>query len=372
MQEVPSVPSIIRARFVVLLSALALCFALVPSAAAADPATTVIANGLNNPRGIAVGANGRIFVAEAGTGRILKIRGSTVSTFAKALPFATNVQGEITGVVNVDLQADGNLVAVIGGGPQNVDRRFDSLLRMSPRSGRVVADIQAYRNAHPKLVGDLDNPPNPTDSNAYGIAALTGSRTLVTDAAGDELLLVGPHGRVTSVAKFPNAMVGTAHLPPALGIPPNIQLPAEPVPTSVAVGPDGYWYVGELKGFPFTPGASRIWRISPRARNVACDPVATSGSCTLWADGFTSITGLDFGPDGSLYVVEIVKAGVFNLFSGGDTTGALIKVKGGVRTELAIGALHAPGDVAVSAKGAIYVTNLSVSPTGGQVVRINP
>jgi hypothetical protein len=364
-------PSKFRVRAVVALSAIAVCLALVPSATAADPAVAVLADGLNNPRGIAVGANGRIFVAEAGTGKILSIRGSATSTFASGLPTATSPEGDTTGVVNVDLRADGNLVAVVGAGPQNVDARFDSLLRMSPRSGRVIANIQAFENAHPDPT-DLDQPPNPTDSNAYGIAALNGSRTLVTDAAGNDLLLVGPRGHVVSVAKFPNALVGTAHLPPALGIPPNIQLPAEAVPTSVAVGPDGYWYVGELKGFPFTPGASRIWRISPRARGVTCDPTATSGPCTLWADGFTSITGLAFGPDGSLYVVEIVKDGVFNLFSGGDITGALIRVNAGVRTELAAGALHAPGDVAVSRKGAIYVTNLSISPNGGQVLRINP
>jgi hypothetical protein len=76
-------------------------------------------------------------------------------------------------------------------------------------------------------------------------------------------------------------------------------------------------------------------------------------------------------PDGSLYVVEIVKAGVFDLFSGGDTTGALIRVKGGVRTELIAGQLHAPGDVAISRNGTIYVSNLSVSPDGGQVLAIH-
>lgn len=217
---------------------------------------------------------------------------------------------------------------------------------------------------------DLDQPSNPMESNAYGIAALAGGRTLVTDAAGNELDLIGPGGRIQTVAKFPNAMVTTSHLPPGV-LPPGVDaLPAEAVPTSVAVGPDGWWYVGELKGFPFTPGASRVWRISPAARNVVCDPTATSGPCTVFADGFTSITGLDFGRDGSLYVVEIVKDGVFNLFSGGDITGALIRVKDGVRTELVAGQLHAPGDVAIARNGTIYVTNLSVSPDGGQVIAI--
>jgi hypothetical protein len=343
---------------------------LVSPVAAADPSATVVAGGLNNPRGIDVSVNGRVFVAEAGTGKILVIRNGVVATFASGLPTATSPEGEATGPVNVSVRTGiGGAVAAVGAGPKNVDARFDSVLRLSPRQGRVIADIQAYRDAHPDTT-DLDQPPNPTDSNAYGIAALNGGRTLVTDAAGNELDLVGPGGQIQTVAKFPNAVVSTSHLPPGV-LPPFVtELPAEAVPTSVAVGPDGWWYVGELKGFPFTPGASRVWRISPSARNVVCDPTATSGPCTIYADGLTSITGLDFGPDGSLYVVEIVKDGVFNLFSGGDITGALIRIKGGVRTELVAGQLHAPGDVAVARNGTIYVTNLSISPGGGQVLAI--
>ncbi len=329
---------------------------------------TVIAGGLNNPRGIDLGPDGRVFVAEAGTGKVLVLRGGSVKTFASGLPTATSPEGETTGPVNVAVRGNGKVIAAIGGGPQDLDPHFDTVLRVGKHT-RVLADIQAYRNAHPDLT-DLDQPPNPTDSNAYGLAAISGGRTLVTDAAGNELDLIGPSGRIQTVAKFPNAVISTSHLPPGV-VPPGVtEAPAEAVPTSVAVGPDGWWYVGELKGFPFTPGASRVWRIAPWARNVVCDPTATHGPCTIFADGLTSITGLDFGPDGSLYVVEIVKDGVFNLFSGGDVTGALIRIKHGVRTELIAGQLRAPGDVAVSHDGTIYVTNGSVFPGGGQVLAI--
>jgi hypothetical protein len=68
----------------------------------------------------------------------------------------------------------------------------------------------------------------------------------VVDAAGNDLLLVSARGRVTAVAKFPNALVSTSHLPPFLGIPLDISLPTEAVQTSGEVGPDGWWYVGEL------------------------------------------------------------------------------------------------------------------------------
>ena len=40
--------------------------------------------------------------------------------------------------------------------------------------------------------------------------------------------------------------------------------------TSIAVGPDGAYYAGELKGFPGTPGHPRVWRIEPGTRHTVC------------------------------------------------------------------------------------------------------
>ncbi len=347
-------------------------------AAASGPDVKVIASGLDNPRGLAVDRHGRVLVALAGQGgpggygtssKIIRISTGGVRDYRVGLPSIISPEGEVGGVHAVDVGRHGRVYGLVGGGPQSVDPRFSSLMRVSQGGESIKADLQAFRNAHPDLT-DLDVPPNPTDTNAYDLESLRNGKHLVADAGGNELLIVDTHGRVKTVAKFPNAMVGTGHLPADFGFPPGFELPAEAVPTSVAIGPDGYWYVGELKGFPFTPGASRVWRVSPKARDVVCDPEAEHGPCTLFADGFTSIVGLDFGPRGDLYVVEIVKAGVFNLFSGGDTTGALWRVKHGHKTEIAEGRLTAPGGVAVSRSGTIYVTNFSVSVGGGEVLKI--
>ena len=344
---------------------------LAPTATAASPSAHVVVGGLNNPRGIVVTPAGLVFVAETGTGRVLVVDGASVRTAVRGLPTVTSPEGETTGVVNVAARL-GRITVVVGGGPQNVDRRFDTLDRITTQHRtRIAANFQAYRNAHPDTT-DLDQPPNPTDSNAYGLAALPLERFLVTDAAANELDLVGSDDTIRTVAKFPNQVVSTAHLPAGI-LPPTVKaVPAEAVPTSVAVGPDGWWYVGELKGFPFTPGASRVWRISPSARNVVCNPAATSGPCTVFADNLTSITGLDFGPDGSLYVAEMVKGGVGNLvFNSGDLHGAVIKVRNGVRTELAAGQLVLAGDVAISRTGTVYVTDHTVIPGQGRVLAIH-
>ena len=340
---------------------------LVSGSAAAHPGDgprlTVIATGLNNPRGVDVGPDGRVVVAEAGAGRIVQVGRGGTRTLLDGLPTATSPEGETTGPVNVALSRRGSLYALIGEGPHDQDARFGTVQRRGAQSG-TFADIATYQAKDPD---PYDQDGVPGESNPYGIATLRDGRVLVTDAANNDLLLVGPRGKIRTVARIPLHVVSTAHLP-IPNLPP--ELPAEAVPTSVAVGPDGYWYVGELTGFPFTPGASRIWRIAPWADEAICDDDPSDG-CSLFADGFTSVTGLGFGPDGSLYVVEIVKGGVFNLFSGGDPTGALIRVKRGHRTELAAGRLTAPGDVAIARNGTVYVTNRSVMPDG-EVLAIRP
>ena len=330
------------------------------SAGAAD--TVVVASGLNNPRGIDVGG-GRVVVAEAGAGRLAIVKPGSVRTLVGGLPVSVSPEGEVTGVTNVALVGRGGEHATIGGGPGD---DFGALLRLGNIAGKDVS-IAAYQVTDPDPM-DIDQPPFPEESNPYGVASLGNGKVLVTDAAGNDLLQVNTKGKVKTIATFPLELLSTAHLgnpdlPPAL--------PAEAVPTSVAVGPDGYYYVGELKGFPFTPGASNIWRIAPWANGAVCDD-DTSDGCERWATGFTSITGLDVADDGTVYVVEIVKDGVFNLFTGGDITGGLFAVRHGqAPVEIAAGQLTAPADVAVAGNGTLYVTNKSVMPDG-EVLAIRP
>ena len=119
----------------------------------------------------------------------------------------------------------------------------------------------------------------------------------------------------------------------------------------------------------------RIWRIEPGAKNAVCDPKSPStGKCTTYATGFTSVIDLAFGPDGTMYVLEIVKEGLLGAeLLGEPPIGALWAVKGGTKTELVPGTLLAPGGVAVGYNGTLSVTTGTVfGPGGGAVVRINP
>jgi hypothetical protein len=132
--------------------------------------------------------------------------------------------------------------------------------------------------------------------------------------------------------------------PPICGLPDAI--PAQPVTASVTIGPDGAYYVGELKGFPAPTGKSKVWRIEPGSRHVQC---GASPKCRVVASGFTSIIDLKFDADGkTLYVVELDEAswfaieGGFGGAVGGSVnacrirTGSCAKIAGGLTMPIAV------------------------------------
>ncbi|MDP9481642.1 MAG: ScyD/ScyE family protein, partial [Chloroflexota bacterium] len=186
--------------------AVALVALLIASLGMAAPAAAsgphvkvkVIASGLDNPRGLTVDSHGRVLVALAGqggpggygtSGKIIRISNGGVRDYRVGLPSVISPEGEVGGVHNVGVGRHGRVYGIIGGGPQNVDPRFSSLMRLSQGGEQIKTDFQVFRNAHPDLT-DLDQPPNPFDTNVYGLASLKNGKHLVTDAGGNELLLV--------------------------------------------------------------------------------------------------------------------------------------------------------------------------------------
>src|SRR5207247_2181079 len=139
-------------------------------------------------------------------------------------------------------------------------------------------------------------------SNPFDLARMAGGKTLIADAAGNDLLIADEKGRVDWVASFPT------------------QGGIQPVPTSVAIGPDGAYYVGELTGAPFPTGLSRVWRIVPGTRHAAC---GTSPACSVVVSGLTAIIDLQFGPGGKLYVAQLEDNGVGALEGGGGVGGSV-------------------------------------------------
>jgi hypothetical protein len=373
-----------RGQLAVLVALVSASALFLPSASAGTASIVLVAGGLDNPRGIALKPNGSILVAESGAGgatcqghgagRICFGKTASITRISPTGGVSTPVKlpsiaGEdgfgAVGASDVAFEG-GTMFIAMGGGPAAVEavdmfgkqaRPFYDLLSATPVD--TIADLYKFESKH-------DPAGDGVDTNPYAVARVEGG-TLVADAGGNDLLLVSDAGPREVVATFPTQ---------DLVDPNGDTIPAQAVPNTVTVGPDGAWYVGQLTGYPFTPGTSRVWRIEPDARDVACDAAATTGPCTLFAEGLTAIIDIAFGPDDSFYVLEIAKNGVLALEGGSptpeDLQGALLRMDGSTFTEIASEGLVTPAGLAIGADGRMFVTNYGIFPGEGQVVEVIP
>ena len=362
---------------------------LVPTSAGAtpQPGFTTVASGFDNPRGLAFGENGRIYVAEAGAGGSTCATGGPEGTTCLGLTSGVSVinangthhkvvsglasaSGEggffATGADGLSRSREGKLFTVMTSCPQQIDElaaggAFDpsDVRKARHQAGRI---IKVGHNGNYDLgaaVGRFDwnwsirhsdlVPGQFPDCNPYGI--LAGSRvTWVVDAATNTLDRVTPDGDIEIVAFFPN--------PPA----------SDAVPTCVDRGPDGALYVGELTGGGNGPGASRVWRVDTSKQHP---------TPTVWATGLTAVTGCGF-VGGTFYATEFSTLGLDAAAPG---TGAVVRVEPHSTAPVTVtDGLSFPNGF-LGSGASIYVSNWSVSPAvippgappfePGEVVRIH-
>jgi len=339
-------------------------------------APTPIATGLDNPRGIAFGPDGALYVAEAGvggagpcqtggegevcfgaSGAITRIKDGRQRRIRTGLPsLASRAGAQASGPVDVAVSRSGGLHYLVGlGGPPSLAdvpqmRGMAKLYRHRPSGPKLIANLGAYEQ---RVNPDGVKPP---DTNPQGLA-LAGKSRYVVDAGGNSLLRVDARGRISTVAVLAPRPAKVPAIPNGQppGLPPDgTEIPMQAVPTAAVKGPDGAWYVGELTGFPFPVGGARIYRIVP------------GHAAKIYATGFTNIIDLAWGPDRKLYALEIAKNGLLS----GDRTGALLRVsKRGPHKVIASAGLQAPGGVAIRGRSA-YITNCSTCKDTGSVVRV--
>jgi hypothetical protein len=308
--------------------------------------------------GLATAPNGQLLVADTGAG-VVDVQG--ISLLKPILPGITDIS-----------PIGGNSLWVTHTGTDPTANSGQGLYRVSNGKARLIADLFAFEqanNPHP--------PAEQPESNPFDVQALDGDMALVVDAAANDLLLVDSEGHVEVLATFPDALASTANIkslvgcpagpPDICGLPPVI--PAQPVPTSIAIGPDGWYYVGELKGFPAPTGESRIWRVAPWASWADC---GSSDDCQVVFDGgFTSIIDLAFGPDDLLYVVELDEASWFAPEVGSPTTGTINACDVGtlscvdVETDLVL-----PTAITFGKDGTLWSTEFALIPPLARVVAI--
>jgi hypothetical protein len=352
-----------------------------PARVSADTplALHVVVKGLNEPHGLTVGSNGDLYVAEVGNGKVgpgckkgteaacVNTSGGIVRITPKGAvtklvsglpmignpgdaPGAAGVAGVWTvgkyvyGVIQntginakTGLQSFGSRGALLG-----------DLVR-APLSGgpaTVVASFGPYEAAHNPDHGRGKGPGDPPiDSDPYGIVAYRGGLA-IADAAGNDILFVNAAGAISTLAVLPLITEPTTK---------GHHVLSQAVPTSLAVGPDGALYVGELGGAAANDvGDVKVYRIVP------------GHAPTVFARRLTMIGGIAFDPAGQLLVLEIDTAGINDPSKGLPAPGALVRInKDKSHTVLASKGLEYPLGLAVSKGGAIYTTNYGILPAVG-------
>lgn len=344
---------------------------------APQPELTVVADNLVQPRGLLATDHG-LYIAEAGAGGdgdCIELGSGAEGCFGESSALtlldesgqnrlidgvASIVEetGEGIGIHDVAVDGDGNIYAVVGLGadPNNRDDlgpdadTLGTVIEIdNDGTYTVIADLAEY-----ELVNNPDES-DPPDSNPYGIA-WDGEDLIVADAGANSLLRVSLNGDIEVVAVFPPRMVEP---PPFIDAP---QIPMESVPTNVAVGPDGNYYVAELTGFPFEVGGANIYQVTP------------DGDVEVFSDGFTNLGDLTFDADGNLWALELVAGGLLNADPEDPSTVAsrIIQIDADgnqVAEHMFQGMAFATG-ITVGSDGEIYVANLAVTP-GAHVLRID-
>ena len=375
---------------------------LVSSASARPITTSVVMSGLNNPRGLAIGGDGGVYVTEAGTGAdgtgnpnppsvvgvagdnvrygatgsVSRFLGGTQSRVLSGLPSLAELGGgSATGLQDI-VFSNGVAYGVIGspGGPNERAALNVSANGVGATSGpgdlfgRLV-QLNFGGTPSVNYLADfvpLEGATNPdgtdVNSNPYGLAAVAGGGFRVIDAGANALWNVAPDLNTVSLgatfASQPNPLFATTG-----GGGPFYQ----PVPTAVTVGPNGALFVSQLSGYPFKQGGANIYTM----------PVG-GGTPTVAFSGFTTVIDLAFGPDGQLYVLQLTQNGLGPESGGNPGPGQLLRVDPvtGARTVLYVTVPGAPGSLLFSSgmafggDGSLYVSNLGVSPGGGQVLRL--
>lgn len=285
----------------------------------AAPART-LASGLLSPLSVAVGDDGTRYFSQNFAGLLQRQRPGRPAKTIYSKPGGWEV-----GAVSV---REGSLRFAVSKGTTAL------LLGVDHGRRRVVADLGKYestsnpdggvtygfRNLSADCASQLPDGMPPTypgivESHPYATTQGAKGVTYVADAAGNDILSVGPRGKVRTVAVLPPVplkvsaqFADQAHLPScAIGK----TYYFEPVPTDVEVGPRGFLYVSSLPGGPedgSMGAAGAVYRVNPR-----------TGVVRKIAGGLVSATGLAVGPRGHVLVAELF-AGRISVIAPGSHT----------------------------------------------------
>lgn len=334
---------------------------------------TVVTTQLNNPRGLAFGSDGALYVAEAGkggagpcfagpegencfgtTGSLARVKDGVKTRVLTGLPSIAAPDGtNALGPSDVSFLGLGALTIGLGADPDERNQMPAAGKRMAGVYAFVpgtitpsltlkkVADIGAYEKSVNPDGGEVDTNPQ---SVAFGPGGMA-----VSDAGGNALLGVSAEGAVKTLAVFPERCCTAA--PPFLGLPPGTQMPFQAVPTGVAYH-QGAYYVTQLTGFPFPANKANIYRVVPGKAPVVV------------ASGLTNVIDIAIKDDGTIYALEIAHDTLLSPAP----SGRLLKIRPGQSPLTLAAGLTFPGGLTIH-NGYAYISDCGTCAGGGRVVR---
>ncbi|MEO5735656.1 MAG: ScyD/ScyE family protein [Rubrivivax sp.] len=351
----------------------------VPPVLAADYQIATVMTGLVAPRGLGFTPDGALYVTEAGrggngpslisgngatsyfgySGGVSRLFGGVQTRVLSGLPSLAALDGtDAAGLQDIVFGSGGQAWGLFGLGSSPARR--DSLGAFGASFLGTVSSLSLNGAGTVTSVADIsrfegtNNPDGGTvDSNPYGFARTAGGSFIIADAGGNSFLQATAAGSVSALG------VLAAQPNPLPFGPPTVQS----VPTSIAIGPDGSYFIGQLTGFPFPAGSASVFRYDP-----------STATTSVAYGGFTNIIDLEFDSAGNLYVLQLTSNGLAS--PSGPGSGVLLKIDRltGVRTTIASDGLQFPGGLAIQngPGGAVfYVSNHTNVPLGGEVLRIS-
>jgi len=362
---------------------------------------SVVADGLDNVRGLSFSPDGSLYITESGvggdgrcipgpslegllscagtTGAVTRVKDGKQERVITGLPSIALRPTGATGEGPQDIQFDrlGNPYLLIGygGNPTISDfpkksPSWGQLYKVDLKTGSLksIADLAKYEFTNNADGVDVLDVSGEIASNPYAFA-IKDDTAYIVDAAANNVLTVGlDGGDLKSLTVLPTQKITNPIFPipepgqaPPPDAPPPGQTPQEieiqSVPTGVTFGPDGALYVSEYTGFPFPEGEARIFR------------VRADGETTVYADGFTQLSDLAFDAEGNLYALQYGNEPQWK----GISDGSLVQIApDGTRTTLLSGnGLESATALTIGSDGAVYVSNKGDRPGQGQVLRID-